>query len=631
MTAAPDSKKPKWLPGEKDSKENVAKWLKEWFPDKEYHKTFLKQDIDGEELRTLTDDEFEKLGVTLGDKKKIRRSVAPAGGAAGAAAAPAAVLTVTKDDLSLCNCKALVPGDDDCPIYKQADIKRCLEVCMAQIEEELGKNTSETGGYRVPPLMLSRCARGGKTTMLCRLFEEIKKKGWFPIFVSFNGDGAEAITKLARETDYKETLLRGIAWNMMDESARGKVGGKQSFQCPETSIDDAIKGKDKRVVLLVDEMNALIDPDKTDHAKEETQEIGDFLRKKFLDPKGRYLCFTSHMPVGAHASAVIGYGTSARRTLSASMPQVTIKTKMDDEGLMQLKNMHEKVKNLTGGEAAYYSCVPSIIYSEFVTRELYPKRRFARVVPGTKPTADLAEDFLFEFFEGNRARGSMRAFDTFTLATEDTGTWVLCYAREMSEYLKTVENAFAEIARMLSKLPDHAHMPDTGKAWEIIVTVATVMRCIEAKFTKTRNDVLSIPGVDGAPKEVIVKELGLQITDAAKAIKWWRMESKSTYPYVAVLYPQCRNFAEVDKLVVYQKSKGSKLVVTGIQDKHARAYPKKDFAVDGANAKAVLMCGHPPEACQGNAKCVTWTFLDKGQVGAFLGKSLEIIMPMGKW
>jgi len=46
----------------------------------------------------------------------------------------------------------------------------------------------EGGSIRVPPLVLSRLGRGGKTTMLHVLFNQLKASGKYaPIYISFNG------------------------------------------------------------------------------------------------------------------------------------------------------------------------------------------------------------------------------------------------------------------------------------------------------------------------------------------------------------------------------------------------------------------------------------------------------------
>ena len=74
--------------------QQIADWLEE-LGMSEYAQHFAENRIDFSVLPDLTDQDLEKLGVVLGDRRKMLRAIAALGGAPPAAAASAAPVTVT--------------------------------------------------------------------------------------------------------------------------------------------------------------------------------------------------------------------------------------------------------------------------------------------------------------------------------------------------------------------------------------------------------------------------------------------------------------------------------------------------------------------------------------------------------
>ena len=80
------------------------------------------------------------------------------------------------------------------------ELTTCADECVNIIRALAVQ--SDTGADRVPPLMLSRCMRGGKTTLLAHLFDKVKDiENYCPIFISFNG--FSGIQPRSGETGYK--------------------------------------------------------------------------------------------------------------------------------------------------------------------------------------------------------------------------------------------------------------------------------------------------------------------------------------------------------------------------------------------------------------------------------------------
>jgi hypothetical protein len=59
--------------GEQWDVEEVARRLKEAGVQWEVIETFRKEEIDGKALLTLTDSEWQLMGISIGEKKKIKR------------------------------------------------------------------------------------------------------------------------------------------------------------------------------------------------------------------------------------------------------------------------------------------------------------------------------------------------------------------------------------------------------------------------------------------------------------------------------------------------------------------------------------------------------------------------------
>src|SRR5215469_444589 len=74
--------------------QQIADWL-ENLGISEYAQRFAENDIDVEVLSELTDSDFDRLGVSIGHRRKIMRAIRehPSAPAASAAARPAALVT----------------------------------------------------------------------------------------------------------------------------------------------------------------------------------------------------------------------------------------------------------------------------------------------------------------------------------------------------------------------------------------------------------------------------------------------------------------------------------------------------------------------------------------------------------
>ncbi|CAE7868340.1 blh, partial [Symbiodinium necroappetens] len=159
---------------------------------------------------------------------------------------------------------------------------RCGKECLKDIQTFAPKSDSPVD--RVPPLMLSRCMRGGKTTFLVYLFELVKAEpGYLPIFISFNGFFG---IQRKRGESRLQTILRAIAVTLLPATPTDT----QSVSCDEDTLCDHLERQNGIIVLMIDELNLLVPKGTTDN------EVASFLRRVFLSRENRYLVFTTHEP-----------------------------------------------------------------------------------------------------------------------------------------------------------------------------------------------------------------------------------------------------------------------------------------------------------------------------------------------
>ena len=109
-----------------------------------------------------------------------------------------------------------------------------------------------------------------------------------------------------------ETMLRAIAVALLKKKPQDR-GEAERVLCRKTVLQEYLKDK-KDVVLIVDELNVLLKPSQSDDGY---AEVGAFLREQFLDPSGRCLIFSTHIPSGIGLSHLLGKGTGSTRAAKA--------------------------------------------------------------------------------------------------------------------------------------------------------------------------------------------------------------------------------------------------------------------------------------------------------------------------
>ena len=450
--------------------------------------------------------------------------------------------------------------------------------------------------------------RGGKTTLLMSLFDKLLQNGYSPIWVSFNGD---TLTPPVDGECSHVAVCRAIGIALSSSKPRDKVEA-QSWTCePQVLLAFLDAQSDKKIVLLVDELNVLVrsEPGVSHRI------LGAFLRAHFLDRDNRLLVFTTHVPVSAGLDALLGEGEgSNRRALAIPLPI--------SNDISSLRGMGSQCAALTPCQVAYYSGIPSLMYTmtEFPNAGFSMIDRFARLIKPT-PTPQLQAAFLNEFFNGtwDSTNRELRVFDCLTTCPGPSQIrWILGYAGMVCDYL-----GIPEVLTLVKDLETYAKSEHSGKDWEIISHVALLLRCMWATHG-TVHELLPFQVGWPLPKHVYAKAIPAEYGGPDIARDWWRSVPKACFPYLAVLWPQNSDFRLFDLMVCYQESANTELRVTGYQCKLGADTPNEDTPDD---IPGILLRGDAPFSARAPTKRKGWRYLGELEIIDFLGRSLEGVYP----
>mmetsp|Transcript_33825 Transcript_33825/g.49111 ORF Transcript_33825/g.49111 Transcript_33825/m.49111 type:complete len:592 (+) Transcript_33825:3-1778(+) len=479
------------------------------------------------------------------------------------------------------------------------DIEETILQSMRIIRREC--KMAGCSSYRVPPLIISRLARGGKTTALMALFDALKSSAEFlPIIVSFN---SSANFDLVDDENNEETILRAIAtqfYNNLPFKPNEIVFDKAKVLA---FLDEAGKSFSGGVVLLIDELNALSRPLDRAGAR--------FLQKEFLDHPNRYLVFTSHVLMTLESNyknldELLGT-VSSRTYRTVHMPQCF--------DLNELRKM-PRCAALTKSFVSLCSGIPSLIYSVISLREETLTDRFNRL--GLTISAlehrTVLSDFVGEVLYGVRsASASCRRFDGLsTIVGVEKIQWPLFYIGCICK-LFTKFDSSVFIGRLICHdLLIYSQTEEGGKDWEVIITVATILRSLYSNLYGTLGPFNLCP-INIYPNVKCISTDLLTLDEVLEVVtNFYSTTNTSTILTVSLEY---NKFADFDLLVCFGKL--NSYICDGYQMKLNRTYPKRDIPV-GIRQGLVF---HSKEPAHDKLKS-GWRYLSEDEIVQFLGFSL---------
>jgi hypothetical protein len=493
-------------------------------------------------------------------------------------------------------------GELGCPLAKLVGAHELVAGAVTTIVYELSVCTDAAGLYRVPPMLCSRLARGGKTTLLCLIFDALKQREIYPIFITFNGSS----TFISREGESQtEAILRSIALQLVDASGLDPT----CLVCNEKALDEYLG--DFPVVLIIDELNALAVPIDAD--------AGRMLRQLFLDKQNRYLVFSSHVPISVEPK-LSTYIKSTYETPSQRGCRLLGFSPCSDLAL--LRNMSPQCASLNPAEAMLYGGIPSLIYSVKALGEMSPMDRFQKKInPGTfNPNLSLFSVFVAALVNGLLSPDLLQLEEFGILTDQNRMTWPLCYI-ECIVLAFNLPSHTEFITQNITSLWTHASNAETGKDWECVINIALAFQCLHYSLRGRKAPFNEIPHFQ-VPGDENMKLIFCTLPGDCQTI-----ESAMTYLDIScennvliLAVPSYAKFIDFDGFLLRKIQ--SKVVVCAYQAKLGRGYPKRVLSNDFVHG--YLLRGTPVDESR---LCKGWNYLGADSLATLLGYSLMRIAP----
>jgi hypothetical protein len=507
---------------------------------------------------------------------------------------------------------------------KLIDMERVIHGSFDIIAQEAPKTTNPLD--RKLPLLFSRLARGGKTSTLMSLFEDLKKKGYPALIISFNGD-------MKFNLQDNERPIHGILRLVLNQLIDQPVDTLTSADVDKLKCDldkyiqsQTIKLK-KPFILLIDELNVLESP-----LEVETSRL---LKDLFLDPENRYLVASSHIPLRLKENDLRSYymksDYSSRGFRTVNMSQ--------SFNLEQLKTMSSSCLTLTDTQIQMFSGFPSLIllYKE---HSLFAKERFDNAVRRLAEeekkkifNKTTYKEFLLSLIDGSQLLSTdfFHSFGSIVSGNDDQRTdpiitYPLCYiSRIFHEFLKSDCACSASSASAISQLielievniPGAASTTGTGLGFQFIVELAMLIRGLFAESFRVPH-----PANPEFTAKFGFMPLDSEVETVKQAESFIRSEMKVRESGSLILFtPQYGSFPDFDGFLVAKIQ--DQIRVTAFQAKAGDKTPKRK-ALPAFINRAILYQGKAPETRRSTTK---WSKPVREQVLNFLGPSLMIFYP----
>ena len=474
------------------------------------------------------------------------------------------------------------------------------------------------GDTRVPPLVFTRLGRGGKTTFLWCLFNALKKEGFSPIYISFNGG-----FKPREQESQLDALVRLLSMQLMQDPPTNPFSFAYDQSDLLQHIDRTANGS--KVVLLIDELNMLA-------GGPLGADVADFLKQEFLDKACRYLVFTSHVPL--NTDEISTYKLAPYFPTSTPSPRgvVTVHQPLSIE-LDHLRAM-PGCESLTSAEVAIYGGIPSLIYSAKGHDAYTPRQRFLsqhmEIVGGEQTSVlswfirQVLGDHADVISVGSTHYAQFYSFASMPKVNE--AWWPLCYISCILGLFPALRMlSFAELVEVHLQAAA-SRVGSEGVDWELIVQAALMLRCIDAMINGTTGpfDIVDRDVFPDVEYHTLVGEITtLELAHAAISTKLNAVK-RSTIMLFSCSYA---DFPDYDGFIAYQgfqDSSPNRRRIFGHQEKLGRAYPKRSAPAGDWIEKSLHLRGIAPAKAN---QLHGWMYLSREKILHLLGSSLKPLYP----
>ena len=485
------------------------------------------------------------------------------------------------------------------------DTETSVSSAMKLIRTHIKERTTLT--FRVPPLIFSRLARGGKTTFMQQVFVALKESALYaPIFISFNGNFA-----LQKGESQLQALLRLIAMQLVDASQIDS----RDIVCDQVALQNHIAQScmGKPVVLLIDELNMLAVHGRT---VELDDAVKRFLKMYFLDPAGRYLVYSSHIPL--EIDNFVDVAGSGRLVVSVHQP-----LSLD---LAALRMMSNKCKYMTPSEVVYYGGIPSLLYC-YKRGALNAQERAYKVITqmfnANVDKKTIAAGFVDSLLSG-RALKKNELKPLYWLASLEESQvgnkvvrWPICYIRHVCDEVGLLDG----VSDFAQTVESNITIGYSGLDWQAMVDMALLLRCLDSQL----NGSTMMFGLCKADKcsDVSREKLSYDCSSLEGAKKELeKLASDSEAPTLLHVTPVHAGFTMFDGFLCFC-DKGKIVRDVAYQSKKSKA-KQLDEVPDWIDL-AVMIKGEAAISPRSEVK--KWKVLSKREVLGLLGCSLSPFYP----
>ncbi|KAL3925119.1 MAG: hypothetical protein SGILL_000624 [Bacillariaceae sp.] len=508
-----------------------------------------------------------------------------------------------------------------CPENWKKDVE--LEI-QTQLDE---KDHDE---YRVEPMAVSRCSRGGKTRTLKEIahmnITHGNKDDAVPvIFVSFND--FSSLDEDDQENPLKALLLR-IAFAASKNTQHTQDFSTQQKQFAEfRSAHNNVTENDVRswlgdspALLIIDELNNLSKLVGKDF--KETKAMAKFIKENFLAPEGRFFMFSTHVLSTLECFGVyMEYDTTSdRNVLLQELPLV--------DNLSAAKTLNENLKGAR--EAIYYGLMPGLIHdrSRKLNTRVLVKWEAKMTQFNGKSASDRRKAFVhvLESLLHGSIRNIPTEFHSFLDATGAGGPGSE-RARWSPHHLEYVLNALnlnhendSRLAKSMAGLCKSilTSKESSGDGWEALFVLFLLARCV----TNSWQEPL-LPAIYGCfestDEPVVLYDAPYSSDMFYDQCQCWDQLKKGIMPgkapAISVYYPMNAKFEAYDVVLVVSENQAIKFII-GYQLKEGKNNAKQK--VENEFRHSFVLKGASPST---ERVKMDWTIPTEENIDEFFGVS----------
>lgn len=376
-----------------------------------------------------------------------------------------------------------------------------------------------------------------------------------------------------------ESLLQGlvrlIAYQMVEHHATDR---DDLFVCNEVALLQRlleINNQNKTVILLVDELNKMGVPLGLDTSA--------FLTTNFLDKKGRYLIFSSHVqfPIDSFQASPAMTSSSGREMRVLPLPFCTerqVLQSMIDGSVTDLQI------TLTVG-------IPSLLYvmCKLDRTEMSFEQRFEQIM-SYRLNAPRRSIIQNDFIAKNKEIMLADFLQTVVYGGQVASQWLQCFTTSYEgsmmfplPYIPVILRFFGEsdAFRLYESLKVSAETVENGRDWELVVVLSLYLRSLAAKYCKVSKGKAHAGAFKIATHEVNdvkVVTIPPEVVDVAAAVQHITEETRKAKT-IYIFQLAYSKFPDFDGFVSYRSSKKhgrdqeqQAPIIHGFQCKLSRGY-----------------------------------------------------------